>query len=99
MVDANELAKESEDVKENVKRKFLVTMPDDFYQFWEFCKSQNPSDPRGVSQQNLCALMSCMKPWSMTIVALVATGQEQQNIEVFFSLVLSYRISFGQLHR
>lgn len=34
-----------EDVKENIKRKFLVDMPDDFYSFWEFCKSLNPKDP------------------------------------------------------
>ena len=48
VVDADELARESEDVKENVKRKFLVQMPEDFYQFWEFCKSLNPSDPQGT---------------------------------------------------
>ena len=35
-----------EDVREKVKRKFLVEMPDDFYQFWEFCKSLNPSHPQ-----------------------------------------------------
>ena len=35
-----------EDVREKVKRKFLVEMPDDFYQFWEFCKSLDPSHPQ-----------------------------------------------------
>lgn len=48
VVDDDELAKESEDVKENVKRKFLVQMPEDFYQFWDFCKSLNPSNPQGL---------------------------------------------------
>lgn len=48
VVDTAELARESEDVKENVKRKFLVQMPEDFYQFWEFCESQNPSIPQGT---------------------------------------------------
>lgn len=33
------------DVKENIKQKFLVDMPDDFYQFWEFCQSLKPDDP------------------------------------------------------
>ena len=46
MVDSDELARESEDVKENVQRKFLVQMPDDFYQFWEFCRSLNSSSPQ-----------------------------------------------------
>ena len=48
-VDNEELVRESEEVRENVKRKFLVQMPEDFYQFWEFCKSLNPSDPQGIS--------------------------------------------------
>lgn len=48
VVDDDELAKESEDMRENVKRKFLVQMPDDFYQFWELCKSLNPSNPTGL---------------------------------------------------
>ncbi|XP_041358264.1 histone PARylation factor 1-like isoform X2 [Gigantopelta aegis] len=32
-------------VKENIKNKFLVDMPDDFYYFWEFCQKEEPSDP------------------------------------------------------
>lgn len=46
-VDSAELDQESCDVRENVKRKFLVEMPEDFYQFWDFCKSLNPSRPEG----------------------------------------------------
>ena len=46
-VDSAELDQESCDVRENVKRKFLVEMPEDFYQFWDFCKCLNPSRPEG----------------------------------------------------
>ncbi|KAH9513974.1 mannoprotein [Bulinus truncatus] len=34
-----------EDVRENIKRKFLVEMPEDFYHFWDFCKRLHPKDP------------------------------------------------------
>ena len=27
-----------ENIKENIKQKFLVEMPEDFYEFYEFCK-------------------------------------------------------------
>ena len=37
--------KESNGIREKVKRKFLVDMPDDFYQFWDFCKSIKPNHP------------------------------------------------------
>lgn len=33
------------DDRENIKQKFLVEMPEDFYQFWEFCKSEKPDNP------------------------------------------------------
>ncbi|WAQ99363.1 HPF1-like protein [Mya arenaria] len=33
------------DVKENIRAKFLVDMPGDFYQFWDFCKAENPHKP------------------------------------------------------
>ncbi|XP_069129793.1 histone PARylation factor 1-like [Argopecten irradians] len=42
-----------EDVKENIKRKFLVEMPDDFYDFWEFCKSKNGKHPEDVMSKDL----------------------------------------------
>ena len=58
MADSDELLNESEDVKENVKRKFLVQMPEDFYQFWEFCRSLNHSNPQGVS--HTCCEHSCL---------------------------------------
>ena len=38
--------RDCEDVREKIRRKFLVDMPEDFYQFWEFCKSINPSQPQ-----------------------------------------------------
>lgn len=48
-IDAEELARDKAcgDVREKVKRKFLVDMPEDFYQFWEFCKSLDPAHPDG----------------------------------------------------
>ena len=33
------------DNRENIKQKFLVDMPEDFYQFFEFCQSLSPSSP------------------------------------------------------
>ena len=45
--DATELEKDRActDVGKKVKRKFLVDMPEDFYQFWEFCKSIDSTHP------------------------------------------------------
>lgn len=37
------------DVKENIKSKFLVEMPDDFYDFWEFAKTINSKNPSGAT--------------------------------------------------
>lgn len=34
-----------QNIRENIKQKFLVEMPEDFYQFFEFCKGMNSSDP------------------------------------------------------
>ncbi|BFZ24173.1 hypothetical protein BsWGS_27212 [Bradybaena similaris] len=42
-----------EDVKENIKHKFLVDMPDDFYQFWEFCQSLKPGNPTRALEESL----------------------------------------------
>lgn len=33
------------DHKKLIKQLFLVNMPEDFYSFWEFCKSLNKEDP------------------------------------------------------
>ncbi|XP_006822295.1 uncharacterized protein LOC102801100, partial [Saccoglossus kowalevskii] len=33
------------DVREEIKMKFLVEMPEDFYEFWEFCKSLDARNP------------------------------------------------------
>ena len=35
------------DVRENIKQKFLVEMPHDFYVFWDFCKSEKADSPSG----------------------------------------------------
>ncbi|XP_073978719.1 histone PARylation factor 1 [Rhodnius prolixus] len=35
-----------QDTKEKIRLLFLVEMPDDFYEFYEFCKSISPASPR-----------------------------------------------------
>ena len=47
VVDDDELERDRDcgDVREKVRRKFLVDMPEDFYQFWDFCCSINPAHP------------------------------------------------------
>lgn len=42
---ANELPDSPDNVRESIKQKFLVEMPDDFYDFWDFCCSLNKKDP------------------------------------------------------
>ncbi|GFR57922.1 histone PARylation factor 1 [Elysia marginata] len=46
----------SDDVKECIKETFLLEMPEDFYQFWDFCKQCNKLNPRyGLKKTlNLC---------------------------------------------
>uniref|UniRef100_A0A1E1X899 PBZ-type domain-containing protein n=1 Tax=Amblyomma aureolatum TaxID=187763 RepID=A0A1E1X899_9ACAR len=43
--DANELPDSPDDIRKSIKQKFLVEMPDDFYDFWDFCCSLNKKDP------------------------------------------------------
>jgi len=35
------------DVRDDIKRKFLVEMPQDFYDFWDFAKTVNSKAPSG----------------------------------------------------
>ena len=51
--DVDDLPSSPEDVKESIKQKFLVEMPDDFYSFWSFCKSLSSEEPEGVVKQNV----------------------------------------------
>ena len=37
-------------IKENIKSKFLVDMPQDFYDFWDFVKTVNSKRPEGLEQ-------------------------------------------------
>ena len=46
-VDGAEMPESPVDVRENIKSKFLVEMPDDFYDFWKLCKKLNAEDPLG----------------------------------------------------
>ena len=43
-----------EDIRENIKIKFLMEMPDDFYDFWEFAKTINERNPSGIFSLSLC---------------------------------------------
>jgi hypothetical protein len=54
-IDATELEKDKlcKDMREKVKRKFLVDMPEDFYQFWDFCKSLDPTHPEKALVQSV----------------------------------------------
>ncbi|XP_071496393.1 histone PARylation factor 1-like [Diadema antillarum] len=36
------------DIKEELRLKFKVEMPQDFFDFWEYCKSVNPTEPCGA---------------------------------------------------
>jgi len=51
------------DERDDIKRKFLVEMPQDFYDFWDFAKTVNAKTPCGqfyfiISQtlQSCCML-------------------------------------------
>lgn len=36
---------DSDDMRDNIRKKFLIDMSEDFYQFWDFCCSLSPEDP------------------------------------------------------
>ena len=38
------------DEKENIKQKFLVDMPNDFYLLWNFAKNLNTKKPTGTEK-------------------------------------------------
>lgn len=50
------------DIRENIKSKFLVEMPEDFYSFWELVKSMNPKDP--CSECGLCLVIFTVR-WNI----------------------------------
>ena len=50
MIPVGVASKDSDDTKmtDLIKEKFLVDMPQDFYDFWEFCKDINHTAPEGM---------------------------------------------------
>ena len=46
-VDDSEMPESPVDIRENIKSKFLVEMPEDFYDFWKLCQKLNAEDPLG----------------------------------------------------
>ena len=47
LLDAEDSADSPVDIKENIKLKYLVEMPQDFYDFWDFLKLLNATHPEG----------------------------------------------------
>ena len=43
----DELPEDPSDIQENLAQKFLVEMPKDFYDFWDFCMNKNANNPFG----------------------------------------------------
>lgn len=41
------------DVKESLEQKFLVKMPDDFYDFWQFCETLDKHSPQDALYETL----------------------------------------------
>lgn len=60
--DGNEQPPSPLDAKENIKQKYLVEMPDDFYQFWEFCQS--------ICQQNISGKLDISSVWLELMISL-----------------------------
>ncbi|GFN76618.1 histone parylation factor 1 [Plakobranchus ocellatus] len=42
-----------DDVRQCIKETFLVEMPEDFYQFWDFCQGCNKLDPSSALRKSL----------------------------------------------
>lgn len=55
-----ELPPSPSDIKQSIKQKFLVEMPDDFYQFWDFCESISGSNPACKYSSHLGRLFICI---------------------------------------
>lgn len=41
------------DIREELRLKFKVEMPQDFFDFWDYCKSINPAKPSGNHTSSL----------------------------------------------
>ncbi len=39
---------EDDNPKTQILKQFLVDLPKDFYQFWDFCRSLKPENPSGM---------------------------------------------------
>jgi len=57
-VEAASEPNEPVDEREDIKLKFLVEMPEDFYDFWEFAKTVNAKAPSG--QFNFAIQTKCL---------------------------------------
>ena len=48
------------DIGEDIKSKFLVAMPEDFFQFWDFAKSLHPKNPQGQFVKLIIIWLKCV---------------------------------------
>lgn len=46
------------EMREEVERLYKLRMPDDFFQFWEFCKSLRADCPQGI-----CVILMVLYPY------------------------------------
>ncbi|XP_071951738.1 histone PARylation factor 1-like [Antedon mediterranea] len=72
----------SMDIKEEIEWKFKVFMPQDFYDFWDFCKMQNESSP---SDALIDLGLQLVGPYDVLSGKLSATKNKRPNY------VLHYR--------
>ena len=48
----------TKDVKDKLKEAFKVDLPQDFFDFWEFCKKINSENPCGKSKVQLVLVIT-----------------------------------------
>lgn len=46
------------EMREEVERLYKLSMPDDFFQFWEFCKNLHADCPQGI-----CVIVMVLHPY------------------------------------
>ena len=78
------------DIKENIRQKLLVEMPEDFFAFWNFCKERNPSNPADA-----------LSPAGLVLVGaydIVSGKLKDSNNRIPSDYLCHYRCVIMQLH-
>ena len=68
-----------------MKRKFLVDFPEDFYQFWEFCSSLDPTHPESESTMLMTNQVSEPSRVLSSGYIAICTGTEPSVINFLYS--------------